>query len=67
MKHETKLPGIKAVHRIVTDTCRETKGTAVAYLEAEAALRDMFNKAIKGNGDTKGVNYHVVLVVELPE
>ena len=64
---ETKIPGIKAEHVIVTDACRE-KGNAVAFTEVIRLLTRKWDKMANDvNGvwpPGKGVKFHFVLTVE---
>lgn len=63
---KTKVPGIKAHHRIITDTCRQNKGPA-AIDEALASAREELG-ILDENWDVgKGVKLHVVVTVERPD
>lgn len=63
----TKVDGIAALHCIITDSCREHHGSAgTAFDEAVKRLRTEFDNCILGWGDTKDVDYHLVLTVDSP-
>ena len=59
---ETKLPGIKSAHRIVTPVCRENKGRFAPAEEAANALVRKYAEYSKDDGGH--VNWHFVLVRE---
>lgn len=64
---ETKIPGIKAKHAIVTDECRANMSPEAAFDEALERLRQSAegtNEVRIRNGQHRNVNYHFVLVVE---
>ncbi len=61
----TELLGIKAMHRIISDTCRDRNGGELAEVIAEAAIAigELYKHWPKG----KGAKIHVVVTVEYPE
>lgn len=56
------IPGLKAVHAIITPACRTNRG----YVEAfDEAVRRLKNEYLACQGDANaGANFHVVLTVE---
>lgn len=60
----TKIPGINAKHAIITDECRANRGDLGAFGEASHRLMVEFIELMNQRSDEKGVNYHLVLVVE---
>ncbi len=62
----SNIPGMNAVHAIVTPACRENKTNMGAFDEAVERLRSMYLSCLEGRGED-GSNYHVVLSVEPPE
>lgn len=69
MGHESKLPGIKARHAVISDLCRSGKGDEGAIDEALARLRETYLECVAGwaREGRAGVKYHVALTVERPE
>ncbi len=64
---ETRIPGIKAQHAIITDQCRVNKGDEAAIDEALGRLHhEYMQPATVPANMGKGVNFHVVLTVERP-
>lgn len=61
---ETKIPGIKAKHAIVTPICRANRGEG-ALDEALARLRRAYEDLV-GLEANAGANFHLVLTVERP-
>lgn len=62
---ETK--GIKAVHAIVTDVCRENKGDEAAFQEAVERVLSESRELTQWHERGKGVKFHVILAVEMQE
>lgn len=64
----TKIPGIKAQHAIITDNCRNIHGTDGAFVEAIERLKKNYDNCVEGWDEqkVKGVNYHLVLVIQRP-
>lgn len=63
---ETKIPGIKARHAIVTDQCRGNRGDEGAVDEALARLREEALSCFEGWRGKPGVQWHFVLTMEAP-
>lgn len=63
MQFETKLPGLKASHQIITPTCRENRGTSEAFLEAAERIQRAYDNYARSEG-SEGVTWHLVLVRE---
>lgn len=59
------IPGIKAVHAIISPTCRTNRGIEGAFDEAVRRLREEY-LACQGEHN-KDSNFHVVLTVERKE
>lgn len=60
----TKIPGIKAKHAVITDECRVNRGDIGAFGEAQERLMVEYLELMRLRNAEKGVNYHLVLVVE---
>jgi hypothetical protein len=63
---KTTIPGIKARHAIVTDTCRANRGNDGVIDEVFDRLRDSYLAASKGWPVGNGAKFHFVLTVERP-
>lgn len=61
---EAKIPGIKALHAVITDACRQGRGEEGAIDEALARLRDQYLGLAKFWSDKGGVQFHLVLTVD---
>ena len=59
---DTKIPGLCALHAIITPTCRANRGDDGALEEAFDRIRRAYAACVEGRGD--GANYRVALVVE---
>jgi hypothetical protein len=62
---ETKLPGLKAGHQMITPTCRKNRGMTPAFLEAAERLQRTYDNYARGEG-AEGVTWHLVLMREEP-
>ncbi len=63
---ESKVPGIKAAHAIISTNCRAMRGDIGAYDEAVLRLRSDYEKLLSHWPREKGAKFHVVLTVEYP-
>lgn len=63
---EARIPGIKTLHAVVTDDCRNNRGEVEAADEALRRLRDAYIDIAKFWADKPGVKFHFVLTVEAP-
>lgn len=61
-----ELPGIKAQHAIITDTCRQNRGDEGAIDEALARLKQEYLATLKFWPIGKDVTFHVALTVDKP-
>ena len=62
----TRLPGIKAMHCVVSDNCRRAHGDAEAFDQAVARMKAKYLDVVKARrqrGDD-GVQYHIVLTID---
>jgi len=59
-----KLPGIAALHCVITDQCRENRTDYGALEEVIHRLRREYSSILENRKNEKGVNYRVVLLVE---
>ena len=59
------VPGLNALHAVITPTCRENKTDIGAFNEVVKRLRKEYLTCLKGRGED-GSQYHVVLSVEPP-
>jgi hypothetical protein len=69
---ESKVPGIKATHAIITPRCRtverphlDADPAMAAFEEAVGRLRAEYRAICAARGD--GFNAHVVLTIQRPE
>lgn len=61
---ETKIPGKKAKHAIITNECRDgEKGPLGAFEEGMIRLQDEYMEIVAGREGTR-YNAHLVLVIE---
>lgn len=64
---ETKIPGIKCKHAIISDACRE-KGDVTAFDEAAIHLLMEYKKLTSGPWPKgRGAKFHLVLTVDYSE
>ena len=61
-KSESRIPGIKAKHAIITPGCRSGRGVEGAIDEALHLIREEYLSCI--NPSTEKTNFHVVLTTE---
>ena len=61
---ETTIPGIKAKHCFITDTCRQNRTDEGAIDEALARIRAEFMQVASGWDVGNETRFHVVLTVE---
>lgn len=62
---ETKLPGLKASHQIITPECRTNRGVDGALDEAFDRIRATYGNCAEIEANAN-VNWHLVLVREGP-
>lgn len=65
MKIQSTIPGIKAVHAIITPNCRAIHEPVGALEEAFNRLRHMYSQLQVADNDK--ANFHVVMTVERSE
>ncbi len=58
---ETKVPGLKAGHQMITPECRQNRGTTPAFLEAAERLQRLYDDYARSEG-SEGVTWHLMLV-----
>jgi len=64
---ETKVPGIKAAHAVITENCRVVQGGDVeAFDEASRRLRGEYEQLLDAWPQGKGASFHLVLTVDYP-
>ncbi len=63
---ETKIPGLCATHRIISDDCREAKGDETVRAEVRESVNHAVARALDGWEKGKGAKIHVVVTVERP-
>ncbi len=63
----TTVPGIKAVHAIISDACRTGRGEDGAIEEALRRIRQEYDACRPAWPVGKGARFHVVLTVERAE
>lgn len=65
---DTRLPGIKAKHTIITPNCRRVQGGAKrAFTIATDILRKEYEEILRMREDRTDLNFHLVLTVEKKE
>lgn len=62
---ETKIPGLKSGHAIITPTCRQNRTVTGAFLEASERIQKLYDQYARAEGN-KDVNWHLVLVRDDP-
>lgn len=62
-----EVPGLCALHAIITDNCRKLHGDPGAFDEAMRRIRKQYDLSVAGWSGTTGVKFHLVLTVERPE
>lgn len=62
----TTIPGMKGVHRWITDDCIAGKGVEGSIDEALQSAREFLDNAIPRWETTPGARFHVVVTVEPP-
>ena len=67
MRCSTHVPGLCAVHAVVTDDCRRNRGDEGAADEALARADRALRSALRGWDRDRGATFHVVVTVERPE
>lgn len=63
---ETKTPGLKAGHQMITPTCRQNRGATSAFLEAAARLQNLYDNYARA-ASNENVTWHLVLTRDEPE
>lgn len=62
---ETKLPGLKTGHQMITPDCRRNRGVMPAFSEAVERIRVSYDKYARADANA-GVTWHLVLVRDDP-
>lgn len=57
------IPGLPAVHRIVSDECRK-RGNHTVVAECVDSVERALNMVLQGNLEGRGTKFHVVVTVE---
>lgn len=60
---ETKIPGIKTKHAIITKVCRKNRGVDGAFDEAVRRLREDY-ESLAAAPANEAANFHLVLTVD---
>jgi hypothetical protein len=63
MSEETKIPGVKSAHQMVTPVCRANHGIDAAFSEALGRIKKTYTQ-LAGSPHNDGVTWHLVLVRE---
>ncbi|MDP2621460.1 MAG: hypothetical protein Q8P46_15035 [Hyphomicrobiales bacterium] len=66
MTTETKIPGLKVAHQIITPTCRVNRSNAGAIDEAVDRVAATYRR-YAGDPNNAGVNWHLVLTRDAPD
>ncbi len=61
---ETRIPGTAAFRAVIVDEGRAIHGDGGAFNKAAVRLLAEYDAILQRRGEEKGVNYHLVLVVE---
>lgn len=67
LKVGMKLPGMTAIHAIITDDCRTGRGDEGAVDEALKRAREELKLCLGGWEHGRGAKFHVAVTVERPE
>ena len=62
-----QIPGIKAVHAIITPHCRRTRGIAKSLQDAISRIEAEYYDCMTPENIQEGVVFHVALFVERPD
>ena len=62
----TRVRGLKALHAIITDACRQGRGNEGAIDEALRRIRQEYLACVAAWPLNRGVKFNVVLTVEAP-
>lgn len=62
-----EIPGITAVHAIISDNCRKGRTDDGAFEEAVRRMKTEYDAIMKGWPIGKGTTIHMALTVERPE
>ncbi len=60
---DTKIPGLKSGHAIITPACRANRTVTGAFVEASERIQKLYEQYANMDGN-KGVHWHLVLVRE---
>ncbi len=60
----SKVPGLNALHAVVTDTCRRNRTDVGAIDEALARIRKMAIECLEANRPGVGTDFHFVFTVD---
>lgn len=61
---ETKIPGLKAGHQMITPECRANRGVKASFELAATRLGDMFERYADDTEKNSNVTWHLVLIRE---
>lgn len=62
-----EIPGIKAIHCVISDACRQNRTEAGAAMEAWNRLYSELHELFRIHEVGKDVKFHLVLSVEIPK
>ena len=57
----TRIPGLKSGHQMITPTCRVNRGVTPAFIEAAERLQRLYDNYARAEGN-ESVTWHLVLV-----
>ena len=62
-----EVPGMQAIHAVISDDCRKGRGDNGAIEEALDRARKELRACMGGWQQGRGAKFHVVVTVERPE
>lgn len=60
----TEIPGLRALHRWITDDCRQGKGNEGAIQEVVEDVDRQLRQSLTGWPEGEGTRVHVVITIE---
>ena len=64
---ETKIPGVKTKHAIITPVCRDHRGSLGAIVEALRIVEKEYGSILGHDTQEQRPTFHLVLTVEWPK
>lgn len=61
---ETKIPGVKAHHSIISDECRTGRTNDGAFIEAVKRMKEVYDRTCEGYKVGMGCKINIVMTIE---